>query len=275
MINREILLRPRSLVWIMSSLVGILTLAHFASLISIYAFNDAKFFGLVPLFNFDEEANAPSLYSFTSLLLCAVLLLFIFSAKRQLRAPYAWHWLGLALVFAFLAVDEALFLHERIMFPVRNATQASGAFYFAWVIPYGMAALAIAVAYAKFLFSLSPRARRWFIAAGAVYLSGALGMELVGGVEFEARGSDMNLTYALMTTLEEFLEMTGIVIFVYALSSYIDIELRSLRFGIETTERDGVTAGTAAGVAAATRAPNPATFTPISLRNGAGPHISL
>lgn len=275
MINKEIILRPRSLVWLMSSLVALLTLAHFASLISIYVFADPKFFGLVPLFNFDEEANAPSLYSFTSLLLCAVLLLFIFSAKRQLRAPYAWHWFGLALVFAFLAVDEALFLHERIMFPVRNATQASGVLYFAWVIPYGMAALAIAVAYSKFLFSLSPRSRRWFIAAGAVYLSGALGMELVGGAEFEAHGSEMNLTYALMTTLEEFLEMTGIVIFIYALSSYIDIEFRSLRFGIETTERGGAVTPTPAGIAAATRAPTPATLTPISFRDGVGSHIRL
>ena len=272
MMNKEIILRPRSLVWAMSSLVALLTFAHFASLISIYAFADPKLYGLVPLFNFDEEANAPSLYSFTSLLLCAVLLLFIFSAKRQLRAPYAWHWLGLALVFAFLAVDEALFLHERIMFPVRNATQASGLFYFAWVIPYGMAALAIGIAYFKFLFALSPRARRWFIAAGAVYLSGALGMELVGGAEFEAHGSDMNLTYALMTTLEEFLEMSGIVIFAYALSSYIDIELRSLRFGIETAGPSAVSVATSANAGAS---PAPAILTPISFRDGGGPHITV
>jgi hypothetical protein len=43
-----------------------------------------------------------------------------------------------------------------------------------------------------------------------------------------------NVTFHVIATVEELLEMTGIVIFIYALMSYIDTELKGLRLSIKS-----------------------------------------
>jgi hypothetical protein len=58
------------------------------------------------------------------------------------------------------------------------------------------------------------------MSAGIIFVAGAVGMEMVGGRYVFYNGKE-ELQYALMVTLEELLEMTGIIIFIYALASYI------------------------------------------------------
>ena len=50
-------------------------------------------------------------------------------------------------------------------------------------------------------------------------MGGSLGVEVIGGRYLDTHG--VNLTYKMITTIEEALEMLGIVVFVGALSSYI------------------------------------------------------
>ena len=45
---------------------------------------------------------------------------------------------------------------------------------------------------------------------------GAIGVELIGGRYLELHGVE-NLTYAMITTVEESLEMAGVIIFIWAL----------------------------------------------------------
>jgi hypothetical protein len=59
-----------------------------------------------------------------------------------------------------------------------------------------------------------------FVAATALYIGGAMGMEMVGGFIITTKGMHP-LFYAIATTLEESLEMLGIVVFIHALMSYI------------------------------------------------------
>jgi hypothetical protein len=56
--------------------------------------------------------------------------------------------------------------------------------------------------------------------AAVLYIGGAVGFELVGGYYAELHG-EKNLTFNLIATVEETLEMTGIVLFNYALLRYM------------------------------------------------------
>ena len=56
---------------------------------------------------------------------------------------------------------------------------------------------------------------------------GALGFELLGGRHNDLYGSN-NLTYSILYTCEEFLEMLGIVIFIYALFVYLAKQYKPL-----------------------------------------------
>jgi hypothetical protein len=64
-------------------------------------------------------------------------------------------------------------------------------------------------------------------------VGGALGFELIGGYWTELYGQE-NAAYALITTCEQSLQMTGILVFIYALMSYITSELNELFFHIGT-----------------------------------------
>jgi len=150
-------------------------------------------------------------------------------SKKKTSANYYPHWLGLALIFLFLAMDEALEIHEQFAGPVRSALDiTSGPFYFAWVIPYGVALLIFLAAYLKFLIELPARTRLLFVSAGCIYVTGAIGFELLGGSHSALSGKE-NLMYVALSTSEEVFEMGGILIFVYALLSYISSEFKDLR----------------------------------------------
>lgn len=64
-----------------------------------------------------------------------------------------------------------------------------------------------------------------FITSGATYISGAAGFEMISAYRAYSHGVN-DLIYSLITTCEEFLEILGIVIFIYSLLLYI-----SERFG--------------------------------------------
>lgn len=227
----DLLVRPGKAAAVLGCLVAVLTALHVLTLVSIFSFGQPKLFGLVPLFNFDSENNIPSLFSTTLFLCCAVLLGVIGVAHRQRNAKFATHWLVLGLVFVFLGIDEATHLHERLTVPVREALNLSGMLYFGWVVPYVALCALLGIVYLPFWLSLPARTQITFIAAAGLFLSGAVGFELLGAQEFEA-GRAGALRYALYYTAEELLEFSGLVMFVYALLSHVGEGLRGLRLGV-------------------------------------------
>lgn len=90
------------------------------------------------------------------------------------------------------------------------------------------------MAYTRFIIHLAARTRSLFIIAGLIYIAGALGSELVSGRYYEVHG-ESGVTYFIMITIEECLEMTGIVIFIYALTSYIDLQLKDMQLRITSS----------------------------------------
>jgi hypothetical protein len=188
-------------------------------------------FGLRPLFHLDNEGAFPTMYSAVNMLFCSALLATIAACSRRAGTGYSFHWAALSIIFLFLATDEAFELHEKLNDPLREFLNISGVFYFAWVIPYGIAVLVFLAAYMKFLIHLPGKTRALFILAGAIFLSGAMGMEFAGGSHYETYGSG-NLVYSSLVVVEEALEMAGIIVFIYALLSYIRAEFRELRIKI-------------------------------------------
>ena len=92
------------------------------------------------------EANVPTLYSSVALLSSSMLLAFIALAHKR-NGSSSLPWVGLALVFLFLSVDEIASIHEKLGGPVRELLGTSGLLYFAWFIPYGIALLVFVAIY--------------------------------------------------------------------------------------------------------------------------------
>jgi hypothetical protein len=75
------------------------------------------------------------------------------------------------------------------------------------------------LAYTRFLFHLPRRTAGLFLLAGATFVGGAIGMEMVSGAHIDAGGSDR--TYTVLVYIEESLEITGVAVFAYALMAYL------------------------------------------------------
>ena len=90
---------------------------------------------------------------------------------------------------------------------------------FIGLVGLAMAVIAASVlVFRRFLLRLARATAIAFVVAGVVYLAGAVGTELFGGRYFEQHGRD--LTYAALGTLEETLEVTGVILFITALLEY-------------------------------------------------------
>ena len=229
----EIILKPRKTAGILSTIVLLLTLAHIAGQYSTYYLGYDNIFGLIPQFNLNSEQNIPALFSTLILLLSSILLAIIAYAVKKTGASYFYHWLGLSLIFLFLSMDESLSFHESMTVPLRKGLNTSGILFYAWVIPYGIALLILIFLYLKFFISLPAKTRKLFIIAAVAYLIGVIGIELIGGRIDEQIGRH-NATYVVFSTIEEVLEMGGIVVFIYALMYYISTEFNDLSFRISS-----------------------------------------
>ena len=189
--------------------------------VSKYVLGHSYLLGLVPLFDLGTDNTVPTWYASITLLICSILLAIISMAKREDKDPFTLHWKALAFIFLYLSIDEVARIHEVVGDTLWRFTgKTHGLFYFNWVI-YGLAFVVVLIPpYVKFVRHLPSKTMRLFILAGVVYVGGALGMEMINARHADLHGFN-NLTYQLMTAVEEFLEMIGIVIFIYALMSYI------------------------------------------------------
>jgi len=174
----------------------------------------------VPLFSLGSDGNLPTFYSSLALLLSGLILLAQAAVEFKQGLSDGWYWLGLSLVFAFLSIDEMLQLHERLTEPVRDMLGTGGLLFYAWIIPYGLATLVLVVVYWRFLWRLPRDISSQMVLAGAIFVGGAIGIEMLGGLAFERFGS-IHPVYVLSQTIEEVFEMVGVVLFIYATSTHL------------------------------------------------------
>lgn len=184
---------------------------------------------IIKKLNLDEEVNdLPTWYQSSTLLLSSVLLIVIAFIRKSLQDIDARFWAMMALIFLYLSIDESVSIHEQLTVPLREATNAHGLLFFSWVIPAFILLAVLALISFKSLWRLSAKTRWLFIISGAIYVSGAMGIEMVGAsyyeVFLESNQSAKDYGYVLLTTLEEFMEMAGIALFIFSLFRYLELE---------------------------------------------------
>lgn len=210
---------PRGICRVLGAIAASLLLAHFGSLILEHGLGYDYLWGAVPFFDLDHERSAGNFFSACLLLLNSVLFWIAWKLKSgtgEVSRP----WALLSALFCFLAIDELSFIHERLTEPVRSVLDTSGLFYFAWIIPYGVGVAILSVWMLPVLRKIDPVIRKWFLLAAALYLGGAIGMEMLGGRHSEAVG-ETGVVWGLLTAAEESLEMAGLITLVYALLSLV------------------------------------------------------
>lgn len=170
----------------------------------------------IRLFSVDKEANVPTWFSSSMLLLCSLLLFVIAVIKKSYNEQYISHWLILALIFVGLSLDETAIIHEMSVKPLQAAFHTSGLLKFAWVIPGSFLVIFFLIGFMKFLKNLSRMIRNLFMSAGFIYVLGAICIESLSGLASDLYGYSSKI-YAAIVTIEELFEMLGIILFIYAL----------------------------------------------------------
>lgn len=238
----QLTLNPRTPMRAIAMIIVVLVTANLATLAARIAGYD-HLLGLLPLFDFNGEGNLPTLFS-VLLLAGAAALLFLLGAADVPAARRGWYWLGA--VFVFLALDEGAGIHDGLALPLRTLLGTDGILYFAWVIPYALLAGAVFVASIPLLRRLAATTRNLFLLAGALYVGGALGIELVEGWQVTRDGGHKRALFFAWVALEETLEMIGLAVFIHALLRHLvatqpDLALRFALPAPSTRASDGDT----------------------------------
>lgn len=182
---------------------------------------------LVPRLSLSYEHNLPTWFA-SSLLLACALAAGAIARSCAARAPspagdpdargegrWRRHWWGVTAVFAYASLDEATELHEHL----GGHLSTGGVLYFNWVIPAAALLVALAAVFLRFVRALPAVTRRRLVIAGAIYLGGAVAMELPLGWWVERAGPD-GLGYALIDWIEETLELVGASLALVALVAH-------------------------------------------------------
>ena len=228
----QITIQPNAVAKIMLSIIGVLAFMHLTQMGLYYYIDDRDVFTWIKLLDFDYEGNLPSLYSATAILFSAMLLAVITVHNKRAQQPYK-AWLGLCLIFIFLALDEGASIHEKIGDLTEEYYESSGYFYYEWLISYLVLLAIFLVSYVKFLFTIPKTIAIQFVIAGVMFVSGAVGFEMLGAEEADINNTN-TVKYSILYTTEELLEMTAIVVFVHALLKYIQLEVGAIQLSFET-----------------------------------------
>lgn len=165
-------------------------------------------------FDLNGEGTISAWYSSMLLLLAAVLLAIVAAARRGLKFGRHWGWLSG--IFLYLSLDEALAIHEDADLAQAVLDKSSFIYGDAWVFVGTAFVAVVALSYRRFLLMLPARIGVWMFAAGCIYVTGAVGLEVVGSY-FDSLWGRETLIRVVVITLEEGLEMVGVIVFIHSL----------------------------------------------------------
>lgn len=175
---------------------------------------------LVRLFNMDEEWNLPTVFNVFLLLLSAFLITFIAWFEEKSRSRFRRRWWVLSGIFYLASLDELVSFHEQLSGPVRALIGGDGFLHYAWVLPAFLGLAVLLAIYLPLFISLSSPFKIRFAAAAAIYLLGAVGLEMLGGRYLDSH-SAASLGYSIETQVEEMLEWAGLLLAIDSLLFYI------------------------------------------------------
>ncbi len=213
---RRITIRATTVGGVLAAIIGFLLAAHLVLYFGRLELGMGQVYGLKPRFDLGGEGNIPAFYSAVGLLLAGVLLLLIARLKYGDGDRHRWGWLGLGFGFLLMALDEAMQIHE-LLYRMPGFDTGN----WLWIVPFGILMLIIGAAFLRFLLDLDPRYRRLFLLSAALFLGGAMGMELIADVTIGGTSQGPNWPATGFTSVEEGLEMTGVAFFIVSLLRYL------------------------------------------------------
>lgn len=217
----SITLDPRKIVLLLAALIVGLTALSVLGHTLQYLWGRERFVEFVRLFNLGGENNIPTWYASATLFLCALLSAYIAAICSPSSDRYRGHWVGLALIFLLLSLDETAVIHDRtIEFPLVAKYQPHGILAFPWVVLGWILVAAVALAFYRFWQNL-PKTTRWhFAAAVSTYVTGGLILEMANAYLMDYHVTNVLLRGAV-STIAEFMEMSGVLFFIYAFLYFI------------------------------------------------------
>jgi hypothetical protein len=224
-----------------------ITIASLAARFAMYMWGEEEFLQPLRIFDVGEERSIPTWFNSILFLLCSILVAVVTVAKKQRDDRYTLHWGVLSIILLLLSLDEVASIHEAIGAQlerlVHNITgfDPGGAISYFWVVPGAVFVFVVLLAYLRFLAHLPQTTRRLFLFAGALFVLGALGVEMLtaqvmsssgsiadwvasssGGIVDRGSASSIpTILKGLQTSVEEMFEMLGLTAFIYALLAYI------------------------------------------------------
>jgi hypothetical protein len=222
----QLKLNPRKVGIVLTCVALLLSgLSLIADYIVEVAYQDSDFawLRLVDLFSVNLEESIPTWFATTLLFAASAILLVIALMQWQWGDHYRKHWGGLAVIFLYLSLDEGAVIHEVAADPLTEFFKTGGYLYFGWQILFVPLLLFFALVYLPFVMHLPPRTRNGFIAAGILYVGGAVVTEGISANELYLASDSYTYRYLAIATLEEFMEMLGVIVFISTLLDYIII----------------------------------------------------
>lgn len=231
-IENQVRLDPASVARFLAVIAITLLALSVAGQISTYFLGHPTVKGFVQLFNVDAEKNIPTFFSILLMIAISQILIIITRFKIITHGMHRLEWALLSVGFLYLAFDEAFAIHEILNRPGRRLLDDTefGIFFFSWVIFGIFIVCLLAIIFSRFLVHLPPPARSRFLISGGLYVGGAIGCELIGGAYMEKHS--WSFGYSMIATLEEGLEMAGLIVFIWTLLEYCRETFSELRIVI-------------------------------------------
>ena len=165
-------------------------------------------------FYFDSKFNLPSFFNTLLLLIATGILYYVHIAYARKYVPeLKWFWL--AVLFFLMAIEENVSVHVFL-----GTLQPS---FLAWVIPVGVALIALVAYFGQLVYKVLRKIAIGFVMSGIVYTTGAIVLQLTGA-RLEPVVGKWSAVYAGISTLEETLEMLGVIMFIHYMLEYVKIE---------------------------------------------------
>lgn len=244
--TQRITLNPWSVTRPLAVVAAMFVVIHLA-MASYWILSQREYVTGFALLSLDKEQGVPSLFATFLLVAASLLFAFIATVERASGSRDSRQWLILAVGFALMAMDEHLALHERLIEPMRSLMGGGrmGIFYFAWVIPALVMIVALGLYFLPFLRRLPRRTMLALIASAAIYLGGAVGVELFEGWWREGHAY-RTLGFHLLVALEEGMEMTGLIVLLHALLRHLGRRFGDVQIHFEAAPLEQAFATTAA-----------------------------
>lgn len=208
---------------LLTVLVVLFAVLHLTSLLFHASLDNRITELLVEKFSFDLERNFPTFFSALLLFLSSLLFFLIAWADKHNQAAKRYKfWMGLGLAFLFLSTDEAAHIHEHFDTEfIWGAYKTSGLLAWPWVIIYGGLSVLFAAGYFNFWRQIPGSFKWYYLATGCTYVFSALGFEMLEALEYSTHQGTYTFKYYVLTSLEEFFEMSAIALLVYTNMRYL------------------------------------------------------